>query len=46
MQIEAIKISNFRCLRQVELSLSRLTGLVGGNNAGKSTILKAIELFF
>ncbi len=46
MQIEAMKINNFRAIRSADVTFSRLTSLIGGNNAGKSTILKAIELFF
>ena len=46
MQIEKVSISNYRSLQNVELLISPLTGLLGSNNAGKSTILKAIELFF
>lgn len=46
MQIEKVVISNYRSLQNVELGLSALTGLLGSNNVGKSTILKAIELFF
>jgi putative ATP-dependent endonuclease of OLD family len=38
-----IKISNFRSCRSTELSLSTFTPIVGYNNAGKSTILSAIE---
>ena len=46
MQIEAVKVTNFRSLRNAEVNISPMTSLVGSNNAGKSTILKAIELFF
>lgn len=38
-----IRISNFRSCRSTELSLSTFTPIVGYNNAGKSTILSAIE---
>lgn len=38
-----VKISNFRSCRTTELSLNGFTPIVGYNNAGKSTILSAIE---
>jgi energy-coupling factor transporter ATP-binding protein EcfA2 len=38
-----IKISNFRSCLSTELSINEFTPIVGYNNAGKSTILTAIE---
>jgi putative ATP-dependent endonuclease of OLD family len=38
-----IKISNFRSCLSTELSINEFTPIVGYNNAGKSTILSAIE---
>lgn len=38
-----IKISNFRSCLSTELSINEYTPIVGYNNAGKSTILSAIE---
>ena len=38
-----IKISNFRSCLATELSINEFTPIVGYNNAGKSTILAAIE---
>ncbi len=46
MQISTIDVKNLRSLRDIKLTAEKLTALIGGNNAGKSTILKAIELFF
>src|SRR5437867_2046319 len=41
-QIEAIRIQNYRALRDVSLSsLSRLTTLLGPNGSGKSTLFDA-----
>lgn len=46
MQLERARIKNFRSLRDVEVSFSAHTALIGGNGAGKSSILKAIEKFY
>lgn len=42
-RLSYIKISNFRACAEVDLPLEGFTPLVGQNNTGKSTILKAIE---
>lgn len=46
MQLERARIKNFRSLRDVEVELGAHTALIGGNGAGKSSILKAIEMFY
>lgn len=46
MIVKSAKIRNFRCLRDVTLNFGRQTVLVGGNGEGKSSILRAIELFY
>ena len=46
MQLERARIKNFRSLRDVEVAFGAHTALVGGNGAGKSSILKAIEKFY
>ena len=46
MQIQTVHVKNLRSLTDVSLTTTPLTALIGGNNAGKSTILKAIEFFF
>ncbi|WP_171941165.1 ATP-dependent nuclease [Herbaspirillum rubrisubalbicans] len=38
-----VKIERFKSLDNVELDLSGITLLVGGNNAGKSSVLQAIQ---
>lgn len=43
LQITAVRILNFRCLRSVEVSLGPTTLLVGENNAGKTSFLEAIH---
>ncbi|OAF19861.1 ATP-dependent nuclease [Bradyrhizobium neotropicale] len=44
MLISAVKIDRFKRLPTVELPLSNVTILIGGNNAGKSSLLQAIHL--
>lgn len=46
MQLERARIKNFRSLRDVEVVFGAHTALIGGNGAGKSSILKAIEKFY
>jgi putative ATP-dependent endonuclease of the OLD family len=41
--IDQVRIKNFRSLRDVEVSLQPVTLLVGANNAGKTTFLRAIN---
>lgn len=43
-RIGRVIVKNFRTCQSVDLVLSDLTPLVGQNNAGKTTILKAIKL--
>lgn len=42
--IDTVRIANFRAIKNLEVNLSVLTLLVGANNAGKTTFLKAINL--
>lgn len=46
MQLERARVKNFRSLRDVDVSFGAHTALIGGNGAGKSSILKAIEKFY
>lgn len=41
--ITRLQIKNYRCLRNVDLSLDRLTVLVGRNGAGKSTVVDVLR---
>ena len=41
--IDKIRIKNFRALRNIEVTLKPITLLVGANNAGKTTFLKALN---
>lgn len=44
MKISQILIHNFRCFDYAEMQLGNITVLIGPNNAGKSSILRAISL--
>ena len=45
MFLEGIEIENFRSFKELDLKLSKSINVIAGsNNAGKSTILKAIYL--
>jgi len=41
--IEKVRINNFRALRHIESNLKDITLLVGANNAGKTTFLRALN---
>lgn len=44
MKLEHLLIRNFRSCRELELDLGPIHALVGANNAGKSTVLRAVEM--
>lgn len=44
MKIHRLKIQGFKRIEDAEILFGEATFLIGANNAGKSTILKAIEL--
>lgn len=46
MKIVNIEVKNFRCLHKVDIPCENLTVLVGRNGTGKSSVLKAIDVFF
>ncbi len=47
MKLEKVKIKNFRGYKdETEIPISNLTSFIGKNDAGKSTILEALEIFF
>lgn len=47
MRLKAIKIKNFRSyVDEATITIDDLTAIVGKNDAGKSTILEALEIFF
>jgi len=46
LRISQVKIENFRCLGNVELTVDDLTVLIGANGTGKSSVLRALRWFF
>ena len=46
MIIESMHVKNFRSIFDETLALEQLTALVGTNGSGKSTFLRALELFY
>ncbi len=43
MRLHRLSISGFKRLHTAEIELGNATFLIGSNNAGKSSVLKAIE---
>lgn len=46
MFITSVRVTNFRSLVDVQVDLTGYTALVGLNDAGKSNVLRALNLFF
>jgi putative ATP-dependent endonuclease of OLD family len=46
MQLRHANITHFRSLREVSVEFGAHTSFIGGNGAGKSSILRAIERFY
>lgn len=46
MKLNWVRIINYRSCRDVSLELGDMQALVGANNAGKSTVLKALDFLF
>lgn len=46
IMIQEVRIRNFRSLKNINVKLSPLTLLVGQNNAGKTSFLRALQLVF
>lgn len=46
MRLVGVHIYNYRSCRDVELTLDGMHALVGANNAGKSSVLRALDFFF
>lgn len=42
--IDAVRIAGFRGIKNLEMSLPRFTVLIGVNNSGKTSLLKALQL--
>ncbi|NLM59083.1 MAG: ATP-binding protein [Clostridium sp.] len=45
MNLSQIEIKNFHSIKYLKLNLYDFTSLIGPNNCGKSTILRAIHIF-
>jgi putative ATP-dependent endonuclease of OLD family len=46
MQITKIAIENFRGIRELSIPMANFSCIIGENNAGKSSILQALDVFF
>lgn len=46
MRISALELVGLRSVKKANLTFDDVTVLIGGNNAGKSTLLYALQLFF
>ena len=46
MHLVSINFTNFRCFRSETIEFGEYTSLVGPNNCGKSTALRALTIFF
>ena len=46
MKIQKVKIHNFRSIEEAEFNLDDYTLLIVENNAGKTTIITAIRMFY
>jgi len=42
--IDTIRVSGFRGIKNIEVSLPRITVLIGPNNSGKTSLIKAFQL--
>lgn len=42
--VDAVRVAGFRAIDRVEVGLSNMTVLIGMNNAGKTSLLKALQL--
>ncbi|HDD9607547.1 TPA: DUF2813 domain-containing protein, partial [Escherichia coli] len=42
--IDKVRISGFRGISNIEITLPRVTVLLGQNNAGKTSVIKAMQL--
>jgi AAA ATPase domain/Overcoming lysogenization defect protein-like, TOPRIM domain len=46
VKITHLRIENYKGLHELDIPLSRFACLIGENNAGKSSVLQAVSLFF
>ncbi len=46
MKLSRLKIRNFRCFKdEIAIDFEDITGLIGKNDSGKSTIMEALDIF-
>ncbi|MEI9906889.1 MAG: AAA family ATPase [Actinomycetota bacterium] len=46
MRVKRVRITNFRCLQDIEIEFDQITTFIGPNGVGKSTVLRALDWFF
>ena len=46
MKIKTVQISNYNSIKNIKIIVGDMLNLVGQNNAGKSNVLRALDLFF
>lgn len=46
MQIQKLRVVNYRAIHDAEMVVTPVTAIIGENNSGKSAFLRAIDLFF
>ena len=47
MKLKSMTLANFRCYKSpITVTFDDLTTLIGRNDAGKSTLLDALDVFF
>ncbi len=46
MRIGSLTVKNFKAIEELTINFSGVTTLIGENNAGKSSVLSALSLFF
>lgn len=42
--VDTVRVSGFRGIKNLEMALPRITVLIGSNNSGKTSLLKALQL--
>lgn len=45
MRVKSVSIRNYRSLKDVTIRLDGLTTIIGPNGSGKTSVLRALELF-
>jgi predicted ATP-dependent endonuclease of OLD family len=46
MRVKSVRVQNFRCIRDETLNCENLTVLIGANGSGKSSFLRALDMFY